>query len=259
MNRRILVWIICVILSLSFSVSGYADSTQNSISQVISDALSTSQAMIERGTLTVEAKAIRTVMPDTAFVSFRIVKKESTQDAALKSGNTTVNDIIKAVGVHGVGADQITTGHYTVSAEYADNEPKTSPIGYRASIQLNLKVNDFELLNNVIDAAISAGASTIHAIEYKYSKQNEIYMMALTDAIIVGQEKAMDMAEAAGVEIVYLEKISEHSGMYGGATNAYLEMAQYGTITPVETSSDTQVLVGHLEVEAYVLLIYRTK
>lgn len=250
---------IAIVCLLAMTTAAHATDNSDAIASFVSDAITSSQAVVSRGTLSVEARAIRTVMPDIAILQFGIKATEKEQDATLRRANEIVNTIIKAVNAIGVEGHQITTESYKIDYVYDDEVSVTEPIAFSASVNLGIRVYDFSLINLIIDTTIESGASEINDVYYSHTKQSEVYRAALMDAITAGREKAENMANAAGVELLMLETLAEKDGR--GYSDPYRSV----TIEPYELAEvsdagdSTQVLVGQLEIPASVIMTYKTK
>jgi hypothetical protein len=99
-------------------------------------------------------------------------------------------------------------------------------VGYKAYhwLRITLKNEDFGKLPNVIDAAVAAGATRFHDLQWELDDDTAAKAQALAEATAAARRKADEMAQAAGARIVGVQRVSQP---WGGYYPSY-GMADYG-------------------------------
>lgn len=254
--RKIVPFILMLTILLAIATVSQAQETPDALMQEIDSAFSSAAAFLDRGTLEVRGQAIRAVAPDTAVLRVGATITDKDQKVALQQANEITGAVLEAIKQFGVEESQIMTSAYGVSRVYDYSYSTKQDKGFEARVQLKITLNDFDLINNVLDVAVEAGANDISDIQFSYSKENEVYRQALVDAITVAREKAEDMAKALGVEIASLEQAREDS--WGGAYyNSYTAKSDMGV--SMEAAGGAQVMSGEIEITANVTLTYKVK
>lgn len=177
----------------------------------------------ERGTpLVVEGQGKVTVVPDTAMVSFGIDESGASLESVQKSVNTKSKALVDALKKLGIDEKDIKTTSYNVFPEYdyggvitlmpESRLPRI--VGYRVSTTYEVKVKDFDKVNDVISVGTQSGANIVGGVSFalndetRNKKLNEAREIAVKEA----KEKAQGLAKAAGVSLGKVLNISEFPG-----------------------------------------------
>lgn len=211
------------------------------------------------GAVHVNASASISIVPDKAEVSVGArIQEKSVQDAQAQA-NKVVSDIIEAVKALGVEENKITTSDYSVypQTEYSSLSGEEKIAGYTVYNSITVQLEDFALLDSVIDAAIEKGANQINGISFDSSRRGELYREALKEAVQAAKEKAQLLAEASGVTLTSLKDVSEvssiNSSAYYRAANTAMDAAA------AAGSAETSIQGGELAITAQVELTYEVK
>lgn len=215
--------------------------------------------LMQSGEIHSQGQAVRTAVPDTATIRVGANVEAKDERTAQADANAIVNTVIESLTALGIEPAQMKTTGYTVAQKRSPKTPfvtgsTTSPV-YVASISLTVTIKDFDLINAVLDKAAEAGANVVNGLSFSCSNEGEIYRQALEDAVIAAREKAELMANACGVELHSLLRLTE-----GGRPSVYYN--SYGAadmMAESEYDSGAQIMAGETEISANVTLIYRTK
>ena len=241
-----------VTLMLLFSTAAYAEDTG------ADDPYWAYQTwLMESGELQVQGRAVRTVVPDTVTIKIGASIENSSERAAQEEANTIINGVIAELKVLGLEDKQIKTSGYNVTRRYQRKIGGiTTGDTYVATVSITVTVQDFELINQILDIAAEKGANSVGNINFSYSDEGEVYRQALEDAVLAAKAKAEIMALAGGVEIITLSRMTE--GSQGGA---YYNSYAPAEMDMAETAAEggAQVMAGELEISANVTLTYRTR
>jgi len=164
-------------------------------------------------TVTVSAEGKVYSKPDIALVSLSVVTKGKTVKAVTQDGNSEMNEVIEAVKELGVEAEDITSTEYSLYPEYYYPEnlpPKLT--GYQLTQQIQVKIRELDIVEDVLDAGVAAGANQIGQLSFDIDDPTQIKKEAREEAFTAAKEKAEEMADAAGVKLGRVVTFSESEG-----------------------------------------------
>jgi len=190
--------------------------------------------------------------PDTAEMYFGVTILKTDAKSALENASAAADAITKAVKNAGVAAEDIQTANVSVYPQYSYAEGKSPAItGYSATVQVRVKLRDFETIGDVISAASNAGANEISGPNFTLSDDAEARATSLTLAVENARRQAQVMAEAAGKSLGEIVSISE-TGV--SVPVIYGNRAAYDTI-----ESGVPIEAGQLDVTASVTVVFELK
>lgn len=155
-----------------------------------------------------------TVIPDIAKLNLGI----ESQGENLKSVQNEVNkksknltDSLKKLGVE---ENNIKTTNYSVNPEYSYDQTPYKIKGYRVSTNYEVKITDFEIVNDVLVAATNVGANVIGNIVFEVNDKtkSEITQKAREEAVKLAKDKASSLAKASGITLGKIINVSESQG-----------------------------------------------
>lgn len=152
------------------------------------------------------------VAPDIAKVDFGIQQQgqilKQVQDSVNKKSQTLTDSLKKL----GIADSDIRTTSYNVSPQYDYTNQTPMITGYQVSINYEVTVKNFDILNNVFTAATSNGANIAGGINFdlsaslKKQKTQEARDMAVSEA----KDEASGLAQAAGITLGKIINVSEN-------------------------------------------------
>lgn len=151
------------------------------------------------------------VIPDIASISVGIEESGATLEAVQKSANEKSKTLVKALKDLGIDEKDIKTTNYSVFPEY-DYQGRTPRItGYRVSISYQVKIKNFEKVNDVLVQVTSSGANVVGSVSFEVNDEtkNKKLGEAREEAVKEAREKAQSLASAAGVTLGKILNISE--------------------------------------------------
>ena len=163
------------------------------------------------GTISVTGVGEVIVTPDTANIQIGVqVFSQELADAQQKSTDQ-MNAIIKTITDAGIKTKDIQTSNYSVSIrqQYDDQGIATAVLGYDIYNTLSVTVRDLDSLGSILDQVVAAGANQIYGISFYTSDLTGATAKARAAAVKDAQERADQLAEAAGVEVGRIINISE--------------------------------------------------
>ena len=208
------------------------------------------QEMEKGARITVQGTAQVSADPDLVTVTANASVTAGSVSAAQNDMNVIVANATQKLLELGVLGEDIVTSSYNYHPQY--NYDTNTIIGYEASHTLEITCRDIEMLDAVIGAVTDRGFSQIYGVSYDVSTRSELYQQALDLAIRRAEEKAMRMAQTAGLTITGIESLSENGGYNEGyAVNAMADMAMMkGAV------GSAGIRAGTIEIRAGVTAVY---
>ncbi len=230
-------FLVCLMILMTLAVPAFAEGTQIQV----------------QGTATVTAK------PDLVIVTGNVSVFGETVGRAQEKVNGIVDSVTKKLIELGVKEDDIVTQNYYYYPMYPDTtgEPKEHvPEGFQANHTLKIVLRDVEMLDSVMGVMMDNGINEIYDVNYDIADRTGLYQQALAMAISAAQVKAEKMAEASGLELDHLEKLTENAGYDRGVVvNATMESG----VGADYASAGTSIRGGNISVTASVTAEYETK
>lgn len=191
---------------------------------------------VSRNVITVSGTGQAFGRPDVAFIELGIDVVDSDVGAALDDANNTIDAVREALIGAGIAEENIQTSQFNVWTEEVVDPQTGRPQGerqFRVMNILRVKVEDIETVGDVIDAALSAGANTVHNLAFSIDDPSPLESNARTEAVADARARAEELAAALGVElgapvgatetlggsIPMLERAAADMGMGGGAAS----------------------------------------
>ncbi len=164
-------------------------------------------------TLAVTGTAQVSVSPDICHMTF-IVATEHKNSAvkAYRENNRIMTEVRDAIRDIGLESKDIQTQNFTITPEYYWDDDRDRNVfeGYEVSHSLFVKVHDLEQVSNILDAAVTAGATQVSGVNYTVENPKKYLVDARVAAIKAARKKAELMAETAGVTLLKPMSISEY-------------------------------------------------
>lgn len=201
--------------------------------------------------LRVQGNATLTVAPDTAILSVGYSGESQDSKVAQQQTADAIAAVIEAVKAGGVEEADIVTASLNTYPVYNYLDDGQHLRGYRVDHMLSITVRDLDAVGSLLDAALSAGANQTNSIEYKSSREKDVYLQALALAVENAAAKADALAIATGVWLGSLTEINEVAGY---STLRYAEEAKYDMAAG--NSLGSTLMTGDLQVVATVELVY---
>ncbi len=190
---------------------------------------------------------------DTADLSFAIETHAKTAaDAAARNAALAqkITDSLKAkLGDKG----RIWTGGYSLSPDYEQHQGRENPaiVGYNAQNSINVETPAMNLLGDLIDTAISAGANRVNYLNFTLKNDAKARAEALENASRDAQAQAQTLASSLKVRLKRLITASTQ-GVPRPVPLRRMEAAFATTAGAVSTPIEA----GQITVSATVYLTY---
>jgi hypothetical protein len=190
--------------------------------------------------------------PDMAEMHFGASAYDADAGAALRQASETADAITAAVKKAGVAAEDIQTANVSVYPEYSDGDGKTMRVsGYRANVQVRVKLRDIDAIGDVIGAASDAGANEVGGPSFMLSDDADVRNDAIELAIADARTRAEVMAEAAGKSLGEIISVSE--------TGVSVPPVFYGAERAAVAYDAVAIEPGQLDISASVTVVFELK
>lgn len=188
-------------------------------------ALSTSAALAEPATapatITVSGEGTASATPDMAELTTGVVSQADDAAAALKANSAAMEALVAAVRGAGIAGTDISTSGFSVQPRYTypgqnnnggeQQAPKI--VGYEVRNAVTIKVRDMKALGPLLDSVVVAGANDVGNLTMTLADTAALADKARRAAIADARKKAEAYAEAAGVKLGRVLRISEQGAM----------------------------------------------
>jgi uncharacterized protein YggE len=153
-----------------------------------------------------------TAPPDIAIVNLGITVSQEKVLACQDQANKTINKIQEDIKKLGISEKDIKTTTYTLNPTYDWTSGKGRITGYEITINLEVKVRDFDKINSVIDTATADGANLLGNLQFSIDdpRLKELQGQAREEAIKEAKEKAESLARAGGIKLGRILNIQEN-------------------------------------------------
>jgi hypothetical protein len=235
------------------------------IAALLSGCAGTAFAQTETPNLGGEQKVTRTLSvsgsgkvyltPDIAYITIGVHTEGENAKTAVGENNADVLDVIDVLKKMGIEAKDIQTTNFSIvpQKEY-DNEGKpTGKILYIVDNSVYVTIRDLEMVGEVLDAVVEAGANQINGIQFDVADKSSALSQARKAAVKDAYAKAQELAAAAGVALGAVQTISEYT------SSAPLPMYDMRAAAPMAVEASVPVEAGQMLLTIEVSIVYEIK
>ncbi|MCL4502327.1 MAG: SIMPL domain-containing protein [Deltaproteobacteria bacterium] len=160
--------------------------------------------------ISVEAEGKVMAIPDQALLTVEVETRASQADAATKENAGRSDALLKALKQALGPDDQVKTLGFRLNPVYAAKNRTNPPEvkGYEALHRFQVRVKGPERLGAIIDLALKNGASGVNGPFWEHSRLEELQRAAAVAALEKARKMAEALAQAQGLKITGVEKIS---------------------------------------------------
>ena len=184
-----------------------------------------------------------TVTPDRSIVELGVEASASTAAAAAEQASATAERLVAAVREISSNPEdiQIQTTGISLAPVFQPATPtqprSANPVGDRSSNTITITIDQLDLTSSVLDAALAAGANTVHSISFTLKSDGPAKERALRLAVLDAANKARVAAEALQGSVRGLISLNEeyvHVPIARSSRSAFPEAAMSPASVPVE-------------------------
>lgn len=203
---------------------------------------STEPVVVVRGAAVVKAA------PDTAWVTLGGEHRARDAKQAQADNAAAMNAVHARVLALGVPKDALRTTGYDLQLEFDYRDGRQVPRGYVARSRLDVRLDDVTRVGELLEAAVAAGATTVHDLRFDVAARARLEREALGLAVADARARAEAMATGAGRALGVIVRIEE-AGVPGPMPSPML-MAR----AVAEQGLEPPVAPGEIEIRAEVTL-----
>jgi hypothetical protein len=186
----------------------------------------------------VSGTAVVNVIPDRVLIQMGVQSNGATPQRVEAANSATITKMIRALKALGIEEKDIVTDWYVIDPLYDDSNSLTIE-GYRIYNIVAITLRDIGKVNKVIVAALNAGANQVVNVEFYLSDLRKYRDQARDLAMKAAQEKASDLASAAGAQTGCVMSINENTWSYynGGWYSWYGQSQNLWTQNTVQNAA----------------------
>ncbi len=160
-------------------------------------------------TINVTGTGTVSAAPDMARVIVAVETRSDTATEALKENTSRMRKVLDAIRAAQIPPKDIQTVSFTISP-VTERKPDRRIIRYyHVQNSVRVTVRNLDRLGELLDAVVGAGANRVSSIQFDVSKRRELEDEARRKAVQDARRKAELLAEAAGVRVGPVLRITE--------------------------------------------------
>lgn len=197
-----------------------------------------------------------TAVPDIAKVSLGIEERGESLKTVQNSVNTKSKKLTDELKKLGIDEKDIKTTNYSIYPEYNYDASPFKIIGYRVSTTYEVKITDFEKVNNALVVATDVGTNVVGNISFEVNEKTkeELTQKAREEAVDKAKNKARGLASSAGISLGKIINISESTGI-----NYPISYAMMGKTSGNTESVPANIEPGETDIEVTVSLSFEIR
>lgn len=201
----------------------------------------------EPPTVVVSGEGVVTAVPDQAWVRIGAESRAKGSKDAQSRNAQAMTAVQQKMTALGIPKDAVRTLAIDLQIEYDYANGRQTPRGYVARNTLEVRVDDFAKLGDVLDAAVGSGATTLHGLRFDVKRREALEREAMQLAVANAIGRADALAAGARRSIDRVIRIEESSVSRGGE-------APVMAMRMKAEDAGTPVAAGELEIRAQVRL-----
>lgn len=213
------------------------------------------QAQESPRTISVSAEGEVTLPPDMARVILGVTAEAKSSRDALDGAGRTMRAILDFVTAQEIEASDIQTDAIRLNPRYGHNANGQIDyriiVGYTAETTVRLRLQDINIVGEVLAGAVEAGANRIDGISFGLKDETGALDEARRLAVAEARRKAAFLAEAEGVGLGPLLQLTEMGSPSYRMEVASMAMDMRADVAPVP------VAPGEISFSASVSLVYQ--
>jgi len=151
------------------------------------------------------------VQADNATITMSVVTRGNNAAVASNENASIMTEVQKSVLSLGVSKDSVTTENFSIYRESNYKDGKYIAGDYVVTNQIKIFIKNIDIVSEVIDTAIGAGANELSNLEYGISEKEVAIKQARTLAVQQAQESAQLIAGTSGSKLGKVLRIEENA------------------------------------------------
>ncbi len=152
--------------------------------------------------VTVSGEASIGAAPDGAVVRIGVSTQANTAREASSANAEKMTAVVAALKDAAIADKDVQTAWLSLQPQYSSGTPSAPHlVGFRANNQLSVKVHDVKALPNLLDKAITAGATEVSGIDFVVFDESKLLDQAREQAVTDARRKAELYVKATGAHL----------------------------------------------------------
>jgi uncharacterized protein len=168
------------------------------------------QARPELDVIVTQGSATVKQAPDRAWVTISAESRARAPKEAQAMNAQVMSAVLQKLKAAGLADNAIRTASYDLQPEFDYRDGRQTLRGYVARNSVEVRVDDLPKLGEIIDAAVSSGATSVGGIRFDLKDRDGAEREALRRAVADARARADALASGAGVKIDRVLRIEEH-------------------------------------------------
>lgn len=208
-----------------------------------------------RGSIEVTGISAAEALPKELVVNVPLVVTDSTYLSCSKRLNALLTEVQKELEKRGIDREDISTGNYSISENFEFKQGERKSTGYKGQVNLSLKKRyEPEFIDEFLQVAEKF--SLQYTIRFMLSEEQKelLSKTALVEAVDDAKRKAQILAEASGVRLGSISKISYGESM--GRPGPLTEVARLSSDGVAADPNGLKLYPGEISVHQSVRVIW---
>lgn len=216
----------------------------------------TTQAAAAVPVVVTSGEGIVQAVPDRAFVSITAESRAANPRDAQRRNVELMRPVQEKLRGAGIPADAIRTLAYDLQPEWDYVNNRRVSRGYVARNTIEVRVDGIEKLGDILDLAVTAGATSVGEVRFDLKDRSKLEREALRLAVADARARADAAAAGAGQAITRIVRIEEHGVI--APPQPPMPMMRM-TAKGEESQADVPIAAGRMELRAQVTLTCEIK
>ena len=205
--------------------------------------------------------------PDEAVLRLAVLTQAEDAKNASDENAKKMDAVLAALYEIGISEDDAVTSDYRLWPRYSWKDDEQQLTGFQVRNSLTVTVKDIEMIGDIIDVALRAGANEINDVTFTVSdeRQTELRDEAIEDAVEKAKADAMSAARARDVQILGPIEIATTGlqlspyRIYMGYETVYNEEMLAVSEEEMALAGGPQIQPGDVTLSAQVTVVYEFK
>src|SRR5687767_548258 len=198
--------------------------------------------------IVVSGEGVVKVTPDQAWVRIGAESRSKNSKEAQQRNADVMTAVQQKIAALGIQKDAVKTVGVDLQPEFDYNNGRQTLRGYVARNTIEVRIDDFAKVGDVLDAAVASGATNVHGLRFDVKNRDNVEDQALARAVASGLVKAQTIAGAAKRSIDRVIRIEEQFVGDGGPR----PMMERAAMSRMAADAPTPVEAGEIEIRAMV-------
>ena len=201
--------------------------------------------------ITVTGEGRVSLPPDMATINLGVLGTGETANAAMKEVTDTAAALLKQLDALGIAEKDRQTSGFYLRPVYNNNGVSSSKrpkiVGYQAGNAITVEIRDLEASGAVLDSVLEVGVNNFNGLSFGLQDNAAALAIARARAVADAQLRASQLAEAAGISLGDVLRMTENSH-HGGPRVMQLAESR--------SSASDAIAEGEVNVMAQVTMVF---